>query len=94
MIFPQTSSLSVSLWRSGREAEVPLRAGGGHGQTGRTGEEDWEGRGGVQTLLGGPEGGETGETTAPGWWTEKLSYVHIPDRNAQFLIFSKSDSCF
>ena len=54
----------VSFFQSGLEAEVPLRPGGGHGEAGWTGEEDWQSRGGVQALLGGPAVGQTGQSAA------------------------------
>lgn len=55
-------SFSISL--SGCEAEVPLGSGRGDGEAGRTGEEDRQGCGGVQALLGGPQAGQTGQYTA------------------------------
>lgn len=45
---------------AGLPAEVPRRAGGGHAQAGRAGEEDRASRGRLQTLLGGAQGGTAG----------------------------------
>lgn len=49
---------------AGRQAEVPLRPAGGHRQAGRAAQEDLKGCGGVQTLLGGTEAGQTGQSTS------------------------------
>lgn len=51
---------------SGCEAEVPLGSGWGHGEAGRTGEEDRQGCGRVQALLGGTQAGQTGQSTVLG----------------------------
>lgn len=66
----------MSFDLSGREAEVPLRSGGGHGEAGRAGEEDREGRGRVQALLGGPQAGQTGEPPVLGGGGASPSRVH------------------
>lgn len=50
----------------GCEAEVPLGSGWGHGEAGRTGEEDRQGCGRVQALLGGTQAGQTGQSTVLG----------------------------
>lgn len=46
--------MNVCLCLSGCEAEVPLSLGGSNSETGRAGEKDWEGCGGVKAVLGGP----------------------------------------
>lgn len=52
----------LSFHPPGCQAEVPISAGGGHGEAGRTGEEDRKGRWGVEALLGGPQVGQTGQS--------------------------------
>lgn len=78
-IFPLSSGLTPKVIScssvAGLPAEVPRRAGGGHAEAGRTGEEDRPSRGRLQTLLGGTQGGtpgthnaqrrEAGDTEAP-----------------------------
>lgn len=51
----------LSFLMAGCSSEVPLRPGGSHGETGRTGEENWQSRGGLEALLGGAQGGEAGK---------------------------------
>lgn len=64
---------SFSLHLTGCEAEVPLGSGWGHGQAGWTGEEDRQGCGGVQAVLGGPPVGQTGKSTV----VEKYRWIEV-----------------
>lgn len=80
MIWIPEAFLCVSV--SGCEAEVPLGSGWGHGEAGRAGEEDRQGCGGVQALLGGTQAGQTGQSAVLGGKGKQFLslFGHVPFR--------------